>query len=317
MNSKDDRKESSRSLRQLALHARGGLGGQLLALAYGFWAPNKISREIHLKFHDGGTSYRPAALEELFSTPTLKESSITFEQIFEYEKQQYSTSNKSIFGKIYALFRLGLNVFPIQEHPESSADFEDVTIEKLLSTPADVKELSGYTIDYRIFEQTIPYISRCLSESSLPNFLEGAASEDSVSIHWRLGDYLGNDFHGAIPISSLIEALKLVDVSKGTPITIFTDSPEYALNQLQSHNLENSISIQSSDIWTDLFDMSRSKTFIGNHSSISMLAALAIDFNSIESQILFPNKWFVDEKNSNRFYPPYAYQRFSTYEAGF
>lgn len=316
MNSKNDPKKSSRSLGQLTLHARGGLGGQLLALAYGFWAPNQISRNIHLKFHDGGTSYRPAAIKELFSTSTLKEYSITFEQIFEYEKQQYPTS-KNILNKIYSLFRLALNFFLNQEPPEASADLEDVTIEKLLSTPANVTELSGYTIDYRIFEQTIPMISRCLSESSLPNFLEGAASEDSVSIHWRLGDYLGNDFHGAIPISSIIEALKLVDVTKGTPITIFTDSPEYAFEQLQRHNLENSISIQSSDIWTDIYTMSRSRTFIGNHSSISMLAALAIDFNSIQSQILFPNKWFVDEKNSNRFYPPSAYKRFRTYEAGF
>jgi hypothetical protein len=57
----------------------------------------------------------------------------------------------------------------------------------------------------------------------------------------------------------------------------------------------------SSDIWSDLYAMTRSQTFIGSHSGVSFLAALALRMDSKTSRTWLPQRWFLDEWLDKKF----------------
>jgi hypothetical protein len=115
-------------------------------------------------------------------------------------------------------------------------------------------------------------------------------------------------------IEHLHKVVEALGLESKIPRIVFTDSPEYAKSELSRLNLTSRYEIFSENIWSDLYNMSRSKFFVGNHSSIYMLSALAIEHCSNGRQIYFPEEWFVHEEDRDRFHPPKCYEKFQKYE---
>jgi hypothetical protein len=158
--------------------------------------------------------------------------------------------------------------------------------------------VSGYPTDYRIIEESWDLLSSMISSSGHPDFTSETGKEDTVAVHWRLGDYLQNNYHGAISATSLGNCLRYAN-TEDKQIKIFTDSPEIADNLVQNSQsfsgFRQNCEIFSGDIWSDLFEMTRSKVFVGSHSGVSFLAALALRSDNADSQTWLPDKWFLNK----------------------
>jgi hypothetical protein len=164
------------------------------------------------------------------------------------------------------------------------------------------EKIWGYPTDFQIVEKSWPYLSKLIS-THVSNFAKNCGQEDSVAIHWRLGDYINNDFHGAVSWTSIARCLNYANPN-GFPVRIFTDSPDVAQHVLYESKIDTEIEVFSYDIWTDLYLMTRSKIFIGTQSGVSFLAALAIQESSDFARTWFPNRWFLHEGQDKVFTRP-------------
>jgi hypothetical protein len=160
--------------------------------------------------------------------------------------------------------------------------------------------LAGYPADLALIEESWATLRDVVSISRRLDFLSNTAQEEAISVHWRLGDYVGNTHHGAMSWDSLLTCINSIS-NKKLPIRIFTDSPDLA-NHLIGGSLANRhLQVISNDIWSDLFSMTRCKYFIGTHSGVSFLAALALRWDNPDSQTFLPDRWYVSEEANEEF----------------
>lgn len=303
------------SNKELVLHAWGGLGGQLLALSYAIWIAKHHTRAVQLVFHDGGASLRPLELSDVLESEYIQNMNISYTNVHDFTS---SSSADSAFGKLSSNIKTKLKVtkaFVLKKLnlKQKTYILPDITMEDLLNLSLNIEELNGYSTDYLVFEEVQPEICAALEFSNQANFLANGGQENSLSIHWRLGDYVNNPFHGTVSFQSISDAIQSLGLSPDIPITLFTDSPEIATKEIRESSFDQHIEIKSSTIWNDMYEMSRSKYFIGNHSAVSLLASLSIHEGNPESTILFPANWFVAEIDNERFHPPLSFQNFGTY----
>ena len=301
--------------KELLLHAWGGLGGQLLALSYAIWISKHHERAVKLVFHDGGASLRPLELSDVLASEFIQNMNISYTRVHDFTS---SRTADSVFGQLSSKIKSKLKtikalVFRKFNISQNTFILPDITMVELAQLSQDTQELKGYSTDYSVFEEVQSEICTALQYSNQPNFLANGGQENSLSIHWRLGDYLNNPFHGTVSFTSISKAIKSLGLPVETPIALFTDSPDIALKKIQESGFDRHIEIRSSSIWNDMFLMSRSKFFIGNHSAVSLLASLSIHSGNSESTILFPSKWFANEGDSKRFHPPRVFRKFGTF----
>lgn len=315
MNSMNDSHKRELSNKELLLHAWGGLGGQLLALSYAIWITKHHNRAVHLVFHDGGASLRPLELSDVLASEYIQKMNISYSRIHDFTS---SSAADSAFGKLSSAIKAKLKkykAFAVKKLNLKATNYilPDITMVDLLNLSQNIEELNGYSTDYSVVEEVQPEICAALEFSNQPNFLANGGKENRLSIHWRLGDYINNPFHGTVSFQSISNAIHSLGLPIDTPITLFTDSPEIASKEIRESSFDQHIEIRSSTIWNDMFEMSRSKYFIGNHSAISLLASLSIHAGNPESKILFPVNWFVAETDNERFHPPLSFRNFGTY----
>jgi hypothetical protein len=171
------------------------------------------------------------------------------------------------------------------------------------------KFIQGYHSDTAILLESIPELSNIISQTSKPNFLFGAGSVNSISIHWRLGDYLSNPIHnhthGVISAEQIISCVQSLPVEmRDYPIFLYSDSIEIAKSIFASADFFQRMTFLCGDIWQDLYAMTRSKIFIGSHSSISVWVSLSILNSNNNATVYLPANWFknipsgfIDPKN--------------------
>ena len=191
---------------------------------------------------------------------------------------------------------------------------EHLSKKVMLRVRRHTKIIKGYHSDWAIINDTWEELATIIDDSRSFNFMRGAGRESSVSIHWRLGDYLNNSqanfTHGTISKEALIELLLKIREETGfSHVQIFTDSPDTAKFLLEEQTTEFSFEYISGEIWEDLYRMSRSRVFIGSHSSISGWAAISIARSNEDSIVYLPDKWFKNEpegfkKHGNEFLKP-------------
>jgi hypothetical protein len=176
---------------------------------------------------------------------------------------------------------------------------------KQIQFAAPGSTISGYPTDYRIIEESWSLMSSMISQSGHPDFAHQTGKEDTVSVHWRLGDYLQNSYHGAVSWLSLGHCLKYAN-PHNMPVKVFTDSPEIAEQVIAGSQafsrFHQNYEIVSGDIWSDLFEMTRSRVFVGSQSGVSFLAALALRSDNPNSQTWLPDKWFLNPHAQHLFH---------------
>ena len=251
----------------------GGLAAQLNAVAYLIWIKENMNRDVNLLFIEKGTIVRKWEINQI-SSVNLK--------IIHSRKTNLAAR----------IIRFILRPFTTQIGLISKSD--------LLSLPFYKVIIEGYHLDISILEASIPRMRDLISQTDHPNFLKNPATEEKLSIHWRLGDYLntgvGNTRHGFIEAETIINEInKIRNIKRLSKIDFFTDSKDIAVNKLEKEAIHFSYSIHSGDIWSDLFEMSKSRNFVANHSGISIWVILAIKSRYKNPLISVPRNWFKED----------------------
>jgi len=299
----------------VAVHSvPGGLAGQIFAVGYGAWISKNLRLPVHINFYDVGSEISQFGVEALVLSQTARDLCISYSQIT--GNPNWASAASSPFTmwarerarntRMWALLRSAYRAVPLKEGNSGGRTRRGkppvITLETLQSvTPG--QHLVGYPTDYRVIEEAWQSVSGMIQESRLPNFAQDTGKEDSLAIHWRLGDYVNNDTHGSINWSTFEDCV--VDITgEETPIKIFTDSPVLAKSLVGSSLGGRKISYFSGDIWSDLFEMTRSKIFIASHSGVSFLAAIALRSDNSNSETWLPDRWFLDSRLHDEFARP-------------
>lgn len=276
----------------IVLSVPGGLAGQIFSLGYAIWVAKEKNLKVHIQFHDVGTNISKFIISDLFETETCK----LFDITFHVTKDTWPPKNLDTSKVIDFRHRL------LKRAVENDHLPFGVISKKTLNKLYPGSTIAGYPTNYQIIEDSWKLFSKVISESSRSNFTTSTGLEDSISVHWRLGDYVGNEFHGAVPWISIQTCIE-DQISREIPIKIFTDNLGLAQSVLDASNFKQKYEIISNEIWEDLFEMTRSKYFIGTHSGVSFLAALAIRSNNQFAQTYLPDAWFLNEEANLSFQP--------------
>lgn len=273
------------ALKRNNLEVFGGFAAQLLGLSYAIFLSRNRRTHPRLLFNSGGLTPRPLSIRPILETPTIRNLNIEYAELF-YPKHHHHVP-RGLKKTIRLSERLlyGLNNPGAEEHI--------CTIDDLLRMPPKTRNFHGYFSDFRVVETVLEILSIAISESTLPNFLETPDLSDGIAIHWRLGDYVSNQFHGVLSPESISRALDFYEPEwKEKKLTIFTDSPEKMASSRVKDSL-GAFSVAGGDIWRDMYEMSRARLFIGSHSSVSQWVALSLVKRGFENRAILPGRWFL------------------------
>lgn len=297
---------------KITLSVPGGLAGQMFAVCYAAWLGENRGVETHLQFHDIGTEISGFALGALLDTQAAKKLGISYSKVSGNLNWSSGSSSRAVdlvrqtLGgtKVWGLGQVVVGALRGERKINGRWFFPrrktgTISLETLGSVGPGTN-LVGYPGDYRVIEEAWSTLSELIEQSGLPNFSRATGVEDSVAVHWRLGDYFNNRTHGSITWGSLEKSIRHA-VRDDVPIKIFTDSPDLAMELVNQGTGGRDIEYVSTDIWSDLYAMTRSQTFIGSHSAVSFLAAIALRRDSSTSRTWLPQRWYLNEwLNKNR-----------------
>jgi hypothetical protein len=278
---------------RITIKCSGGLGAQLFAIGYCIWIKEKTGRDLTIKFIETGISQRSFVVGDLLGTINLKilhvaRSMGTVEQpsLISWS----STRKNSIRNFVRQSLRRLLIAMKVYVYSEN------LSIETLSRIKPWTIYIDGYHADLRIINSVWHQLSDQIVKARPTNFVSTPTIPNLVSIHWRLGDYLNskaNETHGVVHWNSLYEKITEIQaVYEVEKVIVFTDSPEIAKELILSKPLFCSLEVKSSDVWSDMFEMSAASFFIGSHSSISTLVSLAIVNDKETAQAFLPDTWF-------------------------
>lgn len=147
------------------------------------------------------------------------------------------------------------------------------------------------------------FFRQLTEESRTPKNLENIISEVSamkskldVVIHFRFGDYaLLQNPQGILPASYYVDALRVLNVARGSEIFVVSDEPKKALGALGAVGLSNEYKFTSisSAPMVDLAVMINARNLICANSSFSLMAAL---LNGKEGIVTVPCPFYRDAK---------------------
>ena len=290
-------KTSWRNLNSVSIFSTGGLGAQLSALSYTIWLRKYQDKPIRISFREKGITFYPIVIEDLLLD-------------FDYRIYRYSANHHGPESKPQERSRTRIHLTQekcarmIRQIAKSSLHNLGVRIEqqhlsreKMEKVSSFTRFIYGYHTDWSIINEVWLELSAQISRYRHYNFMTEAGLEDSIAIHWRLGDYLTNDAanhtHGTISLEAILDCLDGVLAESGLErVKIFTDSPGEVIERLTQLETSSQLEVISGDIWEDLYEMSRSKVFIGSHSSISAWAAMAVARGNPNSIVYLPMEWF-------------------------
>jgi glycosyltransferase involved in cell wall biosynthesis len=283
---------------EITIYSTGGLGAQLGGLSYALWMQRKFERPVKIQYHEKGLTYYPIVVKELLfgvryeiiaaSLDNNVNQSDPFKRFSKAPKVRFLQRAKGYFKKLFIRFLTSSGIIVSSEH---------LSISSLEHVMPQTKIVRGYHSDLRVIEETWELLTKQFAKSSIRNFMVGSGRDETIALHWRLGDYLTNPHanftHGTVSTDSIVACLRRASSEfKISNVRVFSDSPELAkFNLMKCHN-EFDFTIESGEIWDDLFEMSRSKVFIGSHSSISTWAAISIARANPSAGVYLPDKWF-------------------------
>lgn len=327
---------------EICLSVPGGLAGQLFAVSSGLWLASKRNVKVRLIFQDTDNGHSEFAVQALLDTNEAHRQRITYSSVSgenwlptpnsvvpsQKTRQPPVVQRFLTLARPASAVRLSSGVIIRTRSAvlgfianrlgwEKTVPSGLVLSQQILLNATPGQLLAGYPSDLSVVEQSWSSFRQALAESGKPNFADAAGNDDFVAIHWRLGDYVGNSFHGAVSwdsISSLLSAKKVA----GKKIRLFTDSPELASKMIQEAGFREDIDIVSGSIWGDIYEMSRAKVFIGTNSQVSLLVAIAIKKSRKQAIVFLPKPFFSTAKWRQFFLPPPKHRlRFRYYPADF
>ena len=278
------------------IKSSGGLGAQLLAIAYCIWLKKNKNKKTIIQFAEQGVSYRAFVVADLLTDIDYRvvKSGNQFETNSSALETDSGTSIVSRSNQLRSRFRKliksGLQLTHVLIYNPN------LSLEEIEKTKAWTRLIDGYHADLRILREVWPDLSRLIMQQRPLNFISNAGSKNSLSVHWRMGDYMDSEAnltHGVISASEMISQIqRVVNEYPIENILIFSDSLTMAKSYLDELDFGLNITFVQGDIWSDMIQMAESRFFIGSHSSISILVTFALIERFPEAVVYLPDQWF-------------------------
>jgi hypothetical protein len=149
--------------------------------------------------------------------------------------------------------------------------------------------LNGYFQSLKYFEDYVEEFKRLIN---LPDIQHNYKLNDkNVAFHIRRGDYLTySNIHGVCNTKYFNE---LFEMFQGYQINVFSDSPNYVLNEFDEWDFKL---IQTSSEIIDLTLISQHDNVVCSNSSFSWWASL---LGKKKERIIVPSKWFCNDLDTS------------------
>lgn len=267
----------------MKIHCWGGLGSQLFALAIAHDLRSQHpNRKLSLVLHTSGVTLRKSELD------SVADPSYSITQLNDFQ--------------------------PISENKLSSTTFSTTFLKFLLkkfliatkfictgNTDADFKKIRPWTISLRghYFERKISlsffdYLLRSLNiEEKNSNH-----SEFELAVHYRMGDLLHLSEKAFIPAEKIVNQIDLVARGKEkTIITVYSDSPTEAKNQLIAAGLKQNFIVRDVATIQVIRECVGVDFFIGTNSKVSLWIV------NLRRYLGLVNNNYLEGFDSHLFYP--------------
>lgn len=246
--------------KRIPIHVWGGLGSQLFAVA--LFLDLKVrfpSLHFLLKLHTGGVTSRSSEIDFIF--PELEKL-----QIMDFSADSKVSSRPSIgFRRIQA---------PMMSFLVLVAD--RLGLVNRCNTGKEFAKLKPWVMSVRGHYAYRPISSPTLSvlwdrlTSVATSISDSKESQDTLVIHYRLGDLLTLADKDPIAVSRIgKEIQRLVEANNPSRILCFSDSPQVAIELLQSFTLGKPLMSKDLPALSVIREACKSKYFIGSNSKIS------------------------------------------------
>lgn len=146
----------------------------------------------------------------------------------------------------------------------------------------DWSYLVGYFQSEKYFKSIEPEIRKIFSNGE-----KVYGDENSVAVHVRRGDYVGNGTHRVLPVAYYRAAMGVIESEVDNPqYYIFSDDPRWATGN---------------DAFSDLMTMTRCKHHIIANSSLSWWGAWLCEYP--DKKVIAPKEWFADGRSTKDLIP--------------
>jgi hypothetical protein len=243
----------------LKVHCWGGLGSQLFGVLLYLELKDKFPRRrITLCLHQGGVTLRNSEIGGIFKD-------ITVEEIRDFSKssgvaqveQSYSSAG---FRNLVKQFLVTLKVVLTLD---DSTDFKSIKLWTL--------SIRGHYSYRRIHKKPYELLISSLTEDGSNRFHLNRNQRIQLGVHYRLGDLLELSTKKPMELSRLIKVIEpeMQEKNFGS-LTVFSDSPEKAVSLIKEKIPHISVDNESLPTWETIGVLSRSETFVGTFSKISL-----------------------------------------------
>ncbi|MDB5132557.1 MAG: hypothetical protein JWR02_2306 [Mucilaginibacter sp.] len=202
----------------------------------------------------------------------------------------------SFYNKALKLLKLPYNKVHYEVPSEDASQLDKITFPVCLSGYWQSEQyFAGYRKEIR---EEYKFPADAIDE--LKPFIDQIYTTNSVSIHFRRGDYLNNPaahkLHGILDMEYYMQAIKKIQSEIQQPFFyIFSDDPEWVKENVQF--IENYKVVDGGNPnrpWHDMLLMSKCKHHIIANSSFSWWGAWLND--NCNKLVIAPKRWFADEQ---------------------
>ncbi len=240
----------------LKIHCWGGLGSQLYALAIANSLQAKFKRRrISLVLHTSGVSKRLAELDFIENSPFEINQVNDFSPLTRSEHQIIELKDRHL-RKILKNVLYFTRVICT-----ANTDSEFIKIRPW--TLALRGHYSYRTIESSFYDYLLLNLKEKVSNSG--------ANQNSISIHYRMGDLLQLTNKSVYPVEKIVEKVnELTKTNNYSKIIVYSDSPENAGATLIAAGLNKDFSVRDIDTIDVICECASSGYFIGTNSKVSL-----------------------------------------------
>jgi hypothetical protein len=280
---------------KLDIHCWGGLGSQLLALAYYLQIKDKFpTRNLRLVLHTGGVTERNSEINFLMNE-------IEIVVINDFLPVNNSPSNKNYKKKLVQVIRNMIRFI--------------LNLLRIVIT----NEESIYKVNERTLQVRCAYSDILLNRKlilKLATLLEIAPNEfhsDSVGIHFRSGDLSAVKPEALVDLDAIYQLLDNTELDNEHKKILFHSDSKFVPSDLD-FNQFGEAEIRQVDTLTTIKELLLTKIFIGTNSKISLWISLFRYGFKIPGEIYLPTsayyffKKIVDEQTFPNNFAVYPYK---------
>jgi hypothetical protein len=270
---------------------KGGFGNQLFQFATGYYLAlvNNTELKLDLAFFKQD-KYADAWRLNMLNVEYLEANNL------EIKKIRNCTSSKGILFKI--ITKLGFrSKYNKKSHIHDS--FGHKPSEKILKATDNIY-IDGWCVkrDYfdSIRDELLKIYTPRYKFSNVANQIQDRILKtNSVSIHIRRGDYIGNPVFNNLELDYYMDAINLLNKKiKNLTFFVFSNDIDWCKGNIHIKNIEFVENITNNSDIEDFFLMSKCKHNIIANSSFSWWAAYLN--NNLNKFVIAPRKWYKDEK---------------------